>query len=133
MQAEMVKLKAELRRTTEERDILKKAAAYLAQIKSVHGYKRPRSKWATGSYPVYAAPPAINPIPASLLNVASGRYTVALTTSSSTAYTLLATRADSQIGDACGDFVLDQANARTTTNRTAAQIAVISDNDCWSR
>ena len=31
MQAEMVKLKAELRRTTEERDILKKAAAYFAK------------------------------------------------------------------------------------------------------
>lgn len=31
MQAELVKLKAELRRTTEERDILKKAAAYFAK------------------------------------------------------------------------------------------------------
>ncbi len=31
MQAEMAKLKVELRRTTEERDILKKAAAYFAK------------------------------------------------------------------------------------------------------
>ena len=31
LQAEMVKLKAELRRTTEERDILKKSAAYFAK------------------------------------------------------------------------------------------------------
>jgi transposase len=31
LQAEMTKLKAELRRTTEERDILKKAAAYFAK------------------------------------------------------------------------------------------------------
>jgi transposase len=31
LQAEMVKLKAELRRTTEECDILKKAAAYFAK------------------------------------------------------------------------------------------------------
>ena len=31
LQAEMSKLKAELRRTTEERDILKKAAAYFAK------------------------------------------------------------------------------------------------------
>jgi transposase len=31
MQAEMAKLKAELRRTSEERDILKKAAAYFAK------------------------------------------------------------------------------------------------------
>ena len=31
LQAAMVKLKAELRRTTEERDILKKAAAYFAK------------------------------------------------------------------------------------------------------
>jgi len=31
LQAEMIKLKAELRRTTEERDILKKAAAYFAK------------------------------------------------------------------------------------------------------
>ena len=31
MQAEMAKLKAELRRTTEEREILKKAAAYFAK------------------------------------------------------------------------------------------------------
>ena len=32
MQVEMAKLKAELRRTTEERDILKKAAAYFAKV-----------------------------------------------------------------------------------------------------
>ena len=32
LQAEMAKLKAELRRTTEERDILKKAAAYFAKV-----------------------------------------------------------------------------------------------------
>jgi transposase len=31
MQAEVAKLRAELRRTTEERDILKKAAAYFAK------------------------------------------------------------------------------------------------------
>jgi transposase len=31
LQAEMAKLKAELRRTTEERDILKKAAAFFAK------------------------------------------------------------------------------------------------------
>ena len=31
MQAEVTRLKAELRRTTEERDILKKAAAYFAK------------------------------------------------------------------------------------------------------
>jgi len=31
LQAEIAKLKAELRRTTEERDILKKAAAYFAK------------------------------------------------------------------------------------------------------
>jgi transposase len=32
LQAEMTKLKAELRRTSEERDILKKAAAYFAKV-----------------------------------------------------------------------------------------------------
>jgi len=32
LQAEMTKLKAELRRATEERDILKKAAAYFAKV-----------------------------------------------------------------------------------------------------
>jgi transposase len=32
LQAEMTKLKAELRRTTEERDILKKAAVYFAKV-----------------------------------------------------------------------------------------------------
>ena len=32
LQAEMTKLKTELRRTTEERDILKKAAAYFAKV-----------------------------------------------------------------------------------------------------
>ena len=32
LQVEMTKLKAELRRTTEERDILKKAAAYFAKV-----------------------------------------------------------------------------------------------------
>lgn len=32
LQAEMTKLKAELRRTTEERDIPKKAAAYFAKV-----------------------------------------------------------------------------------------------------
>ena len=32
LQAEMTELKAEFRRTTEERDILKKAAAYFAKV-----------------------------------------------------------------------------------------------------
>ena len=32
LQAEITKLKAELRRTTEKRDILKKAAAYFAKV-----------------------------------------------------------------------------------------------------
>jgi transposase len=32
LQVEMTRLKAELRRTTEERDILKKAAAYFAKL-----------------------------------------------------------------------------------------------------
>ena len=32
LQVEMTKLKAELRRTTEERDMLKKAAAYFAKV-----------------------------------------------------------------------------------------------------
>lgn len=96
-----------------------------------------RAATASGAYPVNTAPPS--PIPTSLFNVEGGRYTASLTTSTATAYTYRAVPITAQASDPCGTLVLTQTNARTTlasdgiAARSAANIALQSDTECWSR
>jgi type IV pilus assembly protein PilE len=98
-----------------------------------------RAANSTGAYPVDAAPPAVSPIPASLLVVDGMRYTVTISTSTTTAYTFRAVPNTVQASDPCGTLVLDHVNFRTTLNsaatgaRTSANIALQSDAQCWQR
>jgi type IV pilus assembly protein PilE len=90
-----------------------------------------RAATATGSYPLLANIPT-----ATLFAVDGGRYAVAQTsagTNSNTTYSFTATRQGTQVNEVCGDFVLNQTNVRSTSGRTAAQIAQVSDVECWSK
>ncbi len=83
-----------------------------------------RASTATGSYPANSA------VPASLVAVEGGRYTVTVTSTNGT-FALTATRkpGTGQANDKCGDFTLDQANNRGNTNlATGATVP-----DCWNR
>jgi type IV pilus assembly protein PilE len=98
-----------------------------------------RASNSTGAYPIDVVPPGVSPIPASLLAVEGARYTVTIPTSTATTYTFRAIPAASQTSDPCETLVLNHQNARTTLNsaatgaRTAANIALQSDAQCWQR
>lgn len=83
-----------------------------------------RAATSTGTYPLAAV------IPATLLTVEGGRYTVAATTSTTATFAFTATRktGTGQANDKCGDFVLDQANNRTIINNSGMTAA-----DCWGK
>ena len=80
---------------------------------------------ATGSYPLSSVSGAI---PTDLLKVEGSRYTVTAVSTAST-YTFTATRAGAQIGDKCGDYVLDQTSTKTTINRTTGT----TNEECWNK
>jgi type IV pilus assembly protein PilE len=82
-----------------------------------------RAANATGSYPLSTTTPS--QVPASLLTVDGGRYTVAVASTAST-YTITATPTTAQSSDGCGNFVLDQVNNRTVTGTLTAA-------ECWQR
>lgn len=99
-----------------------------------------RAATTTGTYPQTAVTPAsvaiansLGAIPASILTVEGGRYTVSITASSGTTYTFRATPMGAQTGEVCGILQLNQTNVRDTAGRTAAQIAQQSDAQCWGR
>lgn len=85
-----------------------------------------RAATARGTYPLSAS----SEIPAGILVVEGGRYTVAGVSTAST-FTFTATRKSGtgQATDKCGDFVLDQANRRTIVNSSGGMTAA----DCWNR
>jgi type IV pilus assembly protein PilE len=92
-----------------------------------------RASNSTGSYPLTAQ------VPASLLAVEGGRYAVNVSNSTAGTYTLRAVPTAAQASDPCGTLQLTHTNARTTRNsantgaRTAANIALQSDAQCWQR
>ena len=83
-----------------------------------------RAATSTGTYPLTAN------VPAGILMVEGGRYTVTAVSDGAT-YTFTATRNSStaQGNDKCGNFVLDQANRRTISNAASGSTA----EDCWGR
>ena len=92
-----------------------------------------RAATATGTYPLSTAP---SQIPAGLLIVEGGQYTVAVTSTNGTTYTITATRkaGSGQAADKCGDFVLNQANSRTVINFAASLgTAAAAAASCWNR
>jgi type IV pilus assembly protein PilE len=95
-----------------------------------------RAATATGAYPLNAN------IPAALYTVEGTRYVVAksaVDTNITTAYSFTATPTTAQATDPCGSLVLTNTNARTTlasdgtSARSAANIALQSDVECWGR
>jgi type IV pilus assembly protein PilE len=90
----------------------------------------------TGAYPVDVAPPGVSPIPASLLAVEGGRYTVNIPISTATTYTFRAVPTAAQANDPCGTLMLDHVNARTTRNSAdtgARTVTSPTDAECWQR
>jgi type IV pilus assembly protein PilE len=95
-----------------------------------------RAATTAGAYPLNAN------IPASIYSVEGARYVVAKSaadTNIATAYSFTATPNTAQATDPCGSLVLDQTNNRTTlasdgiAARSAANIALQSDAQCWGR
>jgi type IV pilus assembly protein PilE len=92
-----------------------------------------RASNSTGAYPLTAQ------VPASLLAVEGGHYNVNVSNSSAATYTLRGVPTAAQASDPCGTLELTHINAKTTRNsantgaRTAANIALQSDVQCWQR
>lgn len=84
-----------------------------------------RAATANGTYPLTAA------VPTSVLAVEGGRYAVTLVSADGATFTATAARVSGsgQANDACGDFRIDQAGARTILNASAGKTAA----DCWNR
>lgn len=72
------------------------------------------------------------PLPLSLTTVPGRRYTVALKTSTDSAYTLTASPLGAQSDDKCGTFTLDQSSVRGITLAASAGSADLVA-DCWNR
>lgn len=90
-----------------------------------------RAATATGAYPMNPAPDGTNQIPASLLAVEGGRYTVTPTTSSSTAYTFTAVPTGAQATDPCGSLTLNQVNTRAVIDQPTGSTMTVAN--CWSQ
>lgn len=84
-----------------------------------------RSATATGTYPLKAA------FPTSLASIPSGRYTLDISSSDGTTYTLTATAAGAQAKDKCGNLTLNQAGERGAKGKKQGETGY--DPDCWSK
>lgn len=83
-----------------------------------------RAATANGVYPTTL------PVDLTWTRDSSKRYTISLDSGNTTeAYTLIATRRGSQIGDRCGDFALTHTGVRETLNLASGTSAA----ECWSR
>ena len=99
-------------RRAEAKSALQQAALWLEKAQT-----------ATGAYPLTAA------FPANFTAVQSGAYTISLVSADGATYLLRATPAGPQVGDTCGNFTLDQANARLVEGAIAPMDAA----QCWQR
>ena len=88
-----------------------------------------RAATVSGVYPTAAHTNNANFFPTGLRTVASNRYAIALSASTSATFTLTATPQGAQTGDKCGAFTLThngvRDNAQLATGTTSA--------DCWNR
>lgn len=78
---------------------------------------------AQGVYPGAAA------IPAGMLQVEGGRYTVAVDPLTPAAFTITATPVGAQSGDKCGAFTLTNTGLRGAAGSTAGALV----RECWNR
>lgn len=87
-----------------------------------------RAATVAGVYPTTAANGA-NFFPTTLATVPSGRYTIRLSASTATAFTLIAERQGAQANDKCGSFTLAHNGVRDNTNLSSGT----TTGDCWNR
>lgn len=88
-----------------------------------------RAATVSGVYPTAANTGNANFFPPGLASVPSDRYTIRLSTSTPTAYTLIAERKSAQTGDKCGSFTLTQNGVRDNTDMASGTTSA----DCWNR
>jgi type IV pilus assembly protein PilE len=84
-----------------------------------------RAATAQGTYPAAAQ------VPADLLRVEGGRYTVVVATTT-TSFTITATPSGRQATDGCGTFQVDHTGARSQLQVVGQPLPLTSD-ECWSR
>ncbi len=87
-----------------------------------------RAATVTGVYPT-AASNGANFFPTGLASVPSNRYTIRLSTSTATAFTLTANPQGAQTNDKCGAFTLTHNGIRSNTSLASGTTSA----DCWNR
>jgi type IV pilus assembly protein PilE len=91
------------------------------------------SQWMERAATAQGRYPAATDIPAGILRVEGGRYTVSFTVSAAGGtYTAVATPLAPQVNDRCAGFVLNQAGTRSQTP-TAVVTAPLTAAECWNR
>jgi type IV pilus assembly protein PilE len=85
-----------------------------------------RAATAQGAYPAAAA------IPAGILQVEGGRYTITLPVLTAGTFTLRATPNAAQATDACATFQMTHAGVRTQV-ATVAVPTPLTQQECWTR
>ena len=88
-----------------------------------------RAATVSGVYPTAASTNNANFFPTTLATVPSGRYTIRLSASTATAFTLIAERQGPQANDKCGSFTLAHNGVRDNTNLSSGTTTA----DCWNR
>lgn len=85
-----------------------------------------RAATAQGRYPLNAA------IPAGILTVEGGRYTIATDSTTGATFTFTATPTAVQENDRCGGFNINQSGTRQQSTTTTV-ITPLSAAECWNR
>ena len=89
-----------------------------------------RAATAQGTYPRSNTTPS--QIPAGVLSVEGGRYTMAADSTTGATFTFTATPTVSQATDKCGAFRINQAGTRLQVTTTSV-ITTLTPQECWNR
>lgn len=85
-----------------------------------------RAATAQGVYPAS--------VPAGIMAVEGGRYTVAADSTTGATFTFTATPTAAQAADRCGGFIINHAGTRTQTSTASVTAAnLLTVNECWNR
>lgn len=89
-----------------------------------------RAATAQGTYPRSNTTPS--QIPAGILAVEGGRYTVAANSTTGATFTFTATPTTAQAKDRCGAFIIDNAGTRSQGTTTVVT-SPLTVQECWNR
>lgn len=89
-----------------------------------------RAATAQGTYPRSNTTPS--QIPAGILAVEGGRYTVAANSTTGATFTFTATPTTVQANDRCGAFIIDNAGTRSQGTTTVVT-SPLTAQECWNR